>query len=109
MKKNGTKRNDEFPIAPKERRSYHFDLGNSSKGCLGLCARVVATSKREAVRLLKESFEHTFPLYASVERDGQYQGTVALELKSAAIDYVHVYLNFDNLDTRHISPEQEQP
>ena len=34
-------------------QSYHFCLGNSTVGPVGYCARVDATSKEEAVELLK--------------------------------------------------------
>ena len=34
-------------------KSYHFCLGNSNDGPVGYCARVDATSKEEAVELLK--------------------------------------------------------
>ena len=88
-------------------RSYHFDLGNTAKGCVGLCARVVANSKREAVQLLKDAFENSALIDASVERDAKYQGTVALHLRAKEIEYVHVYLNLDNLSPRHIDDVEE--
>ena len=36
-----------------KKRSYHFDLGNSSTGPVGFCAKIIASSKEEAVRLMK--------------------------------------------------------
>lgn len=33
--------------------SYHFDIGNSNDGALGMCARVTADSKAEAVTKLR--------------------------------------------------------
>jgi hypothetical protein len=88
-------------------RTYHFDLGNTTKGCLGLCAAVFANSKREAVQLLKDAFENSAPIDASVERDTQYQGTVALHLRAEAVEYVHVYLNLGKLTSRHIDDVED--
>ena len=34
--------------------SYHFDVGNSSVGHIGFCARVLAESPEEAVAVLRE-------------------------------------------------------
>jgi hypothetical protein len=33
--------------------SYHFDIGNSSTGPLGCCARVTATSRTAALKMLR--------------------------------------------------------
>jgi hypothetical protein len=38
----------------KKQYSYHFSLGDSSKGPVGYCARIVATSPKKAVELLRE-------------------------------------------------------
>jgi hypothetical protein len=87
-------------------RSYHFDLGNSTKGCLSLCARVVADSKRDAVRLLKDAFEN-MPIDVSFEWESPYQGTIELRVQADAVEYVHVYLNLSNLMPRHIDDGEE--
>jgi hypothetical protein len=88
-------------------KNYHFDLGDTTEGCVGLCARVVANSEEEAVRLLKDAFENSALIDASVERDAQCQGTVALHLRAKEIEYVHVYLNFDNLSPHDIDDVEE--
>lgn len=37
-----------------ELKSYHFSLGNSTHGPIGFCARIEATSKRRAVKRLRQ-------------------------------------------------------
>lgn len=36
-------------------KSYHFSLGNSTKGPVGFCALIKATSKAAAVAILKKA------------------------------------------------------
>jgi len=36
-------------------KDYHFDIGNSHEGPLGMCAVVQAKSKREAAKTLREA------------------------------------------------------
>jgi hypothetical protein len=87
-------------------KSYHFDMGNTNEGCVGPCAQVVASSAEEAVQLLKDAFDNA-KVAASVERDGPGTGLVALSLRPKAVDYLHVYLNFDNLSPRDIYDVEE--
>ena len=87
-------------------RSYHFYLGYSTKGCLGMCARVVANSKRDAVRFLKDAFENS-PIEASFKLDAPHQGTIELRLQAWSVEYIHVYVNMNNLLPRHIDDVEE--
>ncbi len=59
------------------KKSYHFSLGNSSTGPVGFCARIIASSKDEAVRLMKETMpeEHMVVEYLD------------------EVDYFRVYFN----------------
>ncbi len=43
-----------------KRRAYHFSLGNSSTGPVGFCARIIASSKEEAVRLMRETMSEEY-------------------------------------------------
>lgn len=42
------------------RNSYHFDLGNSTEGPIGYCARVVAESPEEACEILRDRIDKLF-------------------------------------------------
>jgi hypothetical protein len=65
--------------------SYHFCLGNSTEGPVGFCARVDATSKEEAVELLK----------AKLPDSVMVQG-------SGGNEYIEVYLNNEAITTSDI-------
>ena len=89
-------------------KTYHFDLGNSNTGCVGLCARVTAKSKRDAVRQLQNAFEQCDFVTAEVEYDGSLHITIALKLLDwPDVEYFHVYLNLANLSSRHIDVVEE--
>lgn len=60
-------------------KSYHFDLGDSTDGPVGLCARVEARSKAEAVALLRDLLPEELPVATGHPR----------------VDYVNVYINTD--------------
>ena len=77
---------------------YHFDLGNSSTGPIGYCARVVAHSKREAVRLLKAAIP------------GDFEYTVDLGTRNddgTGINYITVYLNPEVITVKDIDDFEE--
>ncbi len=88
-------------------KRFHFDLGDSEKGCLGLCASVLADSEQEAVQQLRNAFDKASVISASVDRDGGYRGSVALELLDTEVEYVHIFLNFDNLKTQSIDDQED--
>lgn len=63
-------------------KSFHFDLGNSTKGPIGFCARVQAENMDDAITLLKKALpeEH--------EVDARRPGP-----NEAGIEYICVYFN----------------
>ena len=65
--------------------SYHFDLGNSTDGPIGFCARVTAKSKKEALGLLRERL----PDSMYVHEDGW--------------EYIEIYLSPQNISVDDIS------
>jgi hypothetical protein len=65
-------------------KSYHFSCGNSTDGTVGFCARVKATSKKEAIQILHEVMPET------IEVDGHYGD-------EDTIEYIHVYTGTENL------------
>jgi hypothetical protein len=60
-------------------KSYLFSCGNSSSGTVGFCARVRATSKKEAVKILHEAMPEC-------ESAAPYD-------HEDAIEYIHFYTN----------------
>ena len=69
-----------------ERKSYHFDIGNSNEGPIGMCARVLAKTEEEAVEILRDAIGE----YAEI-RTGR-----------SDIEYIHVYFNGEAIDENHI-------
>lgn len=59
--------------------SYHFDVGDSGAGPIGLCARVRAATKTEALALLREAL----PEQVSVASGDGAEG----------VEYINVYIN----------------
>lgn len=72
--------------------SWHFDLGNSSRGTIGASGRVCATSKKEAVEQVRQLVER-YPLGAE---DIDYE-----EFGKHA--YLEVYFNPDKITARHLN------
>lgn len=73
--------------------SYHFDLGNSTDGPIGFCARVTAESAEAAIEILKEA------LPESVE--------IGCHDETGSIEYLAVYLNADAITLSDIDEEDE--
>jgi hypothetical protein len=81
-------------MQPQERnimQSFHFDVGNSNEGPIGMCARLRAETRKEAVELLREAL-------------GDYA-----EISSAAgpVEYIHVYFNGEAIDETDIDDWEE--
>ena len=71
-----------------EQKSYHFDLGNSSDGPIGFCARVTASSPEEALAALKDALPEDNQLsmsWADVARGMEYM-TVYLNPSAITVD-----------------------
>lgn len=73
--------------------SFHFDLGNSSAGPIGLCARVTARTAKRALEMLKESLPEELNL-PHTEWTQKHEGE--------AIEYVRIYINPDAITTNDI-------
>ena len=63
--------------------SYHFDVGNSSKGPVGFCARVKAENEKEAVSKLRNLLEHS----------EHFEIDLAVEDRDKGIEYLNFYVN----------------
>lgn len=69
---------------------YHFDVGNSSTGRIGLCACINAASRQEALDRLKKLLEdNTGP-------DGE------VEVLNSGPEYITFYINPDAFKLRDI-------
>jgi hypothetical protein len=66
--------------------SYHFNVGNSTTGSIGYCARIEAESKAAAVERLREL------LPEAVEDVGPCG-------ELGAHEYIHVYFNYETQPT----------
>jgi hypothetical protein len=87
--------------------SYHFDLGNTNSGCVGMCARVHADSKGDAVRRLLNVLEHADTVTFAWDWDGQAHATIRVQIDVEAVEYFHIYLNLANLSSRHIDDVED--
>jgi hypothetical protein len=73
--------------------SYHFDLGDSTNGPIGFCARIKADSEEEALRILTEAL----PLEHEIETDPEVKG----------VEYITVYFNPYAIHVTDIDDEQD--
>lgn len=83
-------------------KSFHFNMGNSSTGEIGFCARVKAETKKKAVQLLKDALEQLsdgHKVWDDKSDDPQ-------ELPDG-VQYVRVYFNPDAVKARCIDESDE--
>lgn len=83
-------------------KSYHFDLGDSSAGPIGYCARVAAYSEEEAVELLKAAM----PQEQGIGEHALTPGCSA-KIKGPGIEYIQVYFNQDAVNQDSIDDVDE--
>jgi predicted NAD/FAD-binding protein len=69
---------------PKKLKSYHFDCGNSNTGPVGFCARIIATSKKEALKILHEVMPEEIEIHS-------HFGC------SETVEYIHIYTGTENV------------
>lgn len=62
-------------------KSYHFDIGNSNDGPLGMCARISANSREEALERLRGKLEFVDQVLVE-DTDDEY---IALYVNEQAI------------------------
>lgn len=79
---------------PAPLTSYHFDLGNSTAGPIGFCARIRAHSKKEAVQRLCAALDSLNNEYAvDVQEDG--------------VEYIEVYFNPKYVSESNVDDEED--
>lgn len=74
-----------------KKKSYHFSIGNSAKGPLGLCAKFIATSKEEALERLKSHLPFS----------------INLRCMPTELEYTVVYINTDAIKIKDITVVDE--
>lgn len=87
-------------------RSFHFDIGNSTAGQIGFCARVLASSEAEAVGILKTALlniECEHKVVDDVEDAHDPDGPFP-----ASLEYIRVYFNADNITEADIDDSEER-
>ena len=70
---------------------FHFDVGDTMQGPLGLCARIEADTSEEAVTRLREVMGNE------------------MEVMANGIEYVRVYFNPDWIEAKHIDEVVDRP
>lgn len=76
-------------------KSYHFDCGDSSKGPIGFCARVIAPSKKKALKRLRAFLEACAEV-SLTDSSGDEHGH---------IEYCNVYISEENVSVNDIDEE----
>jgi hypothetical protein len=72
--------------------SYHFDVGNSNTGPIGMCARITAETKEDAIEILRDVLPDEFEIPCD----------------HGAIEYIQVYLNADNVTEKDVDDEEDE-
>ena len=78
-----------------KRKSYHFSVGNSDKGPIGYCARILADSEEDAVKKLRLILPEQKVVY------GEDDGPLGDE-------YLAVDFNYDKFPTVHDIDEEPE-
>jgi|ERR1035441_4437114 hypothetical protein len=81
-------------------KSYHFDVGNTTQGKIGMCLRVNAENAEQAVGFVNE-------FLADRGHEFQIEGPGAVDEKTAGVEYCTVYLNPAGLTVSDIDEENE--
>lgn len=92
--------NTEAPIEPSALMSFHFDMGDSTRGPVGVCARVVARSRERALEILKASLPETIEI--SIETDHK------LLKDDERVEYINVYMNGAAITTKDSNPGNDE-
>ena len=80
-----------------ELKSFHFDVGDSTKGPIGLCARVWAKDEAEAVEILKAATPGEVELK-----------TFCTEEQKPRVEYLNVYINPNAFSVKDIDDVSEE-
>jgi hypothetical protein len=73
-------------------KTYHFSCGNSTRGPIGLCAQVVAQTRREALRKLRSTLEKSLGSYSEI----------SVRAGRRSFEYINVYISPENIRLAHV-------
>lgn len=76
-------------------KSFHFNLGNSSVGSIGFCARIKAKNSKQAVEILKRALEW-FNSEVDVAKSTGLRG------EEKNVEYIQAYFNADAISEKDI-------
>jgi hypothetical protein len=83
--------------AERVMKNYHFSCGNSTIGSIGLCAEVVAETRKEAIEKLRIALQDSL---------GPSEGFPVL-VEEASIRYINVYVNPDALGACEVEERED--
>jgi hypothetical protein len=82
-------------------KSYHFDLGNSTSGPVGCCARITAGSEEAAVQRLQQMIREQSPC----ENEGEFEVWAGED--GSRDEYLALYLNPKVITIADIDDEED--
>ncbi len=77
-------------------RDFHFSVGDSTTGAVGLCARVRAETKQQAIAKLRGALERSVGAFDEVP----------LRTQHPDIEYINVYVSPRNIHGSDIDEER---
>ena len=82
-------------------QSYHFDLGNSTDGPIGMCARITAKDEADALSVLQNCLEDNLKYGTELEMNIHHASSV----HAGKVEYISIYISPDNIDVTDISED----
>jgi len=79
-------------------KSYHFSIGNSSTGQIGLCGRVRAKSKEEAAKIFRAALGEESKIVANWDEN----------VPDGAVEYLRAYFNPDKITEKDIDEVDDE-
>lgn len=83
-------------------KSYHFDLGNSTSGPVGYCARIMANSEEQAVQRLQQIIREQ----SAFDNEGEFE--VWPGENGSRDEYLALYLNPDVITPADIDEVEDE-
>jgi hypothetical protein len=78
-------------------QTYHFDIGDSTRGPIGMCARIRARSKKDALARLRRAIRDAVGPF----------NQISIGPRGSTSEYINVYLAPDNLSSSDIDSVEE--
>ena len=81
-------------------QSYHFDLGNSTDGPIGMCARITAKDKADALSILQNCLNDNLQYGAEMEIKVNHSHKPDAH---KGVEYICVYISSENISVTDIN------